>query len=221
MHWQEGSPGLLCSRVNLLAQAISPIEAVNHTYHHIPGMPAPPRQCTGTCLLPPDTQRGNSVPQPEISTDMLSYQPTRNGGPERARSSVSSNSPTPQRGLPTIHEGLMVVCASTSLGHQHPQVHLPWSTSMLLVPSAPMTSLTSLSQAFPARGWVFCSPPNQGAWHWTLWKSNSLLAMHEEIASYLLLQECLKVFYPVNSRSLERTCGMDYTDPFRALNIFK
>lgn len=73
MHWHEGSPSLPRSRVNLLAQAISPIEAVNHTYHHIPGMPAPTRQCTGTCLLPPETQRGNPVPQHEIPTDMLSY----------------------------------------------------------------------------------------------------------------------------------------------------
>lgn len=47
------------------------------------------------------------------------------------------------------------------------------------------------------------------------------LAAHEVIMHHLLLQKRLKVFYLVNSRSVERTCGMDYTDPFRALNIFK
>lgn len=34
MHWHEGSPSLPRSRVNLLAQAISPIEAVNHLPPH-------------------------------------------------------------------------------------------------------------------------------------------------------------------------------------------
>lgn len=71
MHWHKGSPGLLCSRANLLAQAMSPIEAVNRLYHHIPGMPAPTGQHTGTCLLPPTTQRENSVLQHEISAGML------------------------------------------------------------------------------------------------------------------------------------------------------
>lgn len=97
----------------------------------------------------------------------------------------------------------------------------PSSTSKLLVSSALMNSLTSLNQAFPAVGWVFCHSPNWGARHWTPWKNKSLLGMHEVTASYLSLQKCSKVFYPVKSKSVECTCGMDYTDPFRALNIFK
>lgn len=48
-----------------------------------------------------------------------------------------------------------------------------------------------------------------------------MLVPQEAIKRHLLLQKYLKVFYRVNSRSVERMCGVDYSDPFRALTIFK
>lgn len=185
MHWHEGSLDLQSNRACLLADAIASIKAVNHTNHHIPGIPASTQHPPATSC----SQRRNPVLL-QTSIKQGPCQGTRLCQPHVTR-------------------------AAGGLFTHLPRWCISWgSTSTLLVPSALVTSLTSHSQpsSHPLKG---------GAGHWTLKRQSIVLVPQEAIKRHLLLQKYLKVFYRVNSRSVERMCGVDYSDPFRALTIFK
>lgn len=122
--------------------------------------------------------------------------------------------PTAPRHSMGCPPSLTVVSAPTSLGHRHQQVHLPREhihTARYLLLSWPVSP--PRAKPLQKRG---AQPPSElrGTALDTSKKQLIVLVAHEEITYHLLFQKCLKVFYLVNSRSAERTCGMDYTDPF-------
>lgn len=115
----------------------------------------------------------------------------------------------PWQGQPAGPKGPLVVSTPTTT-----QRHIsPASRFTLLLLSPPSHQL----KARLCRSRVLAHPWDRGA---QLQKS-SCVSPRQQIMQHFLLQKCLEVFYFVNSRSVACMGGMDYTDPFRALNIFK